>query len=98
MGLDVRLCTCTHLVRQEASLVKIAVCEAYIKYGMNVFEYEHTEKQRIREEETDEVSLGQAEGDSRKKDHTDPERWIMTLGVSSGGTAHAVYGFSDEEE
>jgi hypothetical protein len=49
MGLDVRLCTCTHLVRQEASLVKIAVCEAYIKYEMNVFEYEHTEKQRIRE-------------------------------------------------
>ena len=42
-------------------------------------------------------SLGQTEGDSLKKDHTDPERWIMTLGVSSGGTADAVYGFSDEE-
>jgi hypothetical protein len=97
MGLDVRLCTWTHLVRQEASLVKIAVCETYIKYGMNVFEYEHTEKQRIREE-TDEVSLGQTEGDSHKKDHTDPERRILTLGVSSGGTTHSVYGFSDEEE
>ena len=40
--------------------MKIGVCEDYIKYGMNVFEYEHTEKQRIREEEADEVSLGQA--------------------------------------
>ena len=77
--------------------MKIAVCEAYIKYGMNVFEYEHAEKKRIREE-ADEVSLGQAEGVSRKTGRTDPERRIMTLGVSSGGTAHAVYGFSDEEE
>ena len=65
---------------------------------MNVFEYKHTEKQRTREEESDEVSLGQTEGGSRKKGRTDPERRIMTLGVSSGGTVHALYGFSDEEE
>ncbi len=45
MGLDVRLCTCTHLVKQEASLVKNAICESYVKYGMNVF-YKHTEKER----------------------------------------------------
>ena len=37
MGLDVRLCTCTHLVKQEAPLVKNAICESYVKYGMNVF-------------------------------------------------------------
>ena len=61
MDLDVRLCTCSHLVKKEASLVKDALCEAYVKYGMKVFEYETTEKQRIREEQADEVTVGQAE-------------------------------------
>jgi hypothetical protein len=64
---------------------------------MNVFEYEHAEKQRIREEQADEVALGQAEGGSRKKGRTDPERQTMTLGVSSGGAADDEYGFSDDE-
>jgi hypothetical protein len=40
------------------------------KYGMNVFEYEHAEKERIREEEKDKVSLEQIQGVSHKKDHT----------------------------
>ncbi len=62
---------------------------------MNVFEHDHTEKLRMREEETDEVALGQSEGVNRKKDRTDPDRRAMTLGVSSGGTAHGDYGFSD---
>jgi hypothetical protein len=84
-------------VKQEASLVKNTVSDAYVKYGMNVFEYEHVEKQCIREEQTDEVALGQVEGDSRKKVHTDPERQTMTLGVSSGGVADDEYGFSDDE-
>jgi hypothetical protein len=73
-------------IEQEDSLVKNAICEAYVKYGMNVFEYEHTEKERIREEETDEVSLDQTQGVIRKKGHTEQERRIMTLGVCSGGT------------
>jgi len=30
MGLDVLLCTCTHQVKEEASLVKNATCEAYV--------------------------------------------------------------------
>ena len=30
MGLDVRLCTCTHLVNQESSLVKNTICETYV--------------------------------------------------------------------
>ncbi len=40
MGLDLRLCTCTHLVKKESALVKDNVVEAYVVYGMNVFEYE----------------------------------------------------------
>jgi len=64
---------------------------------MKVLEYEHTQKQCIREEQADGVTLGQAEGESRKKDHTDAERQIMTLGVSSGGTADDDFGFSDDE-
>jgi hypothetical protein len=66
--------------------VKNDVCDDYVKYGMNVFEHDHTEKLRMWEEEADEVTLGQAEGDSLKKGHTDPDRQAMTLGVSSGGT------------
>jgi hypothetical protein len=73
-------------IEQETSIVKNAIFEAYVKYGMNVFEYEHTEKERIREEETDEVSLEQAQGVIHKKDHTEQERRIMTLSVCSGGT------------
>jgi len=60
----VRLWTYSHLVKQETSLVKNTVCDACVKYGMNVFEYEDAEKQRIREEQSDEVVLGKAEGDS----------------------------------
>ncbi len=97
MELDLCLCSCNHLVKTEAAEVKNAVCDAYVKYGMNVFEHDHTEKLRMREEEADEVSLGQSEGGNRKKDRTDPDRRAMTLGVSSGGTAHGDYGFSDDE-
>ena len=82
--LDLRLCTCTHLVKLETSQVLVAVCDAYVKYGMNVFEHEHSEKLRIREEEADELSLGQAEGDNHKKGRPDPDRRAMTVGVSSG--------------
>jgi hypothetical protein len=85
-------------VKEEASLVKNTVCNAYVKYGMNVFEYEDTENQRIREEQSDEVVLGQTEGGSWKKDRTDPERQTMTSGVSSsGGAGDDEYGFSDDE-
>jgi hypothetical protein len=84
-------------LKVEAVQVKNTVCDAYVKYGMNVFEHENTENLRIREEESDEVTLGQTEGDSPKKDRTDPDRWTLTLGVSSGGGAHGDYGFSDDE-
>ncbi len=77
--------------------MKNAVCDAYVKYGMNVFEHDHTEKRRMREEEADEVALGQAEGRIRKKGRTDLDRHAMTLGVASGGTVHGDYGFSDDE-
>jgi hypothetical protein len=53
----------------EAAEVKNDVCDAYVKYGVNVFEHDHTEKLRMREEE----------------------------GVSSGGTVHGDYRFSDDE-
>ncbi len=54
-------------------------------------------KLRVREEAAEEVALGQAEGGSRKKGRADPDRRTMTLGVSSGETAHGDYGFSDDE-
>ncbi len=73
-------------MKKEASLVKDAVCEAYVKYGMKVFEYETAEKQRSQEEQADEVTVGQAEGGSRKKSR-----------LSSGGAADDEYGFSDDE-
>ncbi len=57
MGLDLRLCACTHQVKQEASRVKDAILEAYVAYGSKVFEHEHTENQRIRQEQADEVAL-----------------------------------------
>ncbi len=98
--LDFRLCAYNHLVKEEVAELKNDVCDAYVKYGMNVFEHDHTEKLRMREEETDEVTLGETEGGSRKKDRTDPDytdRQAMTLGVSSGGTVHGDYGFSDDE-
>ena len=50
MGLDLRLCACNHLVKAEAAEVKNAVCDAYVKYGMNVFEHDHTEKLRMPQE------------------------------------------------
>jgi hypothetical protein len=47
-----RLCAYNHLVKAEVAEVKNDVCDAYVKYGMNVFEHDHTEKLRMREEET----------------------------------------------
>ena len=47
--------------------MKDTVVEAYEVYGMNVFEYDHTEKQRILENQTDESVADQTEGVSRKK-------------------------------
>ena len=32
MGLDLRLCTCSHLVKKEDALVKDAIVEAYLVY------------------------------------------------------------------
>jgi hypothetical protein len=48
MGLDLRLCSCTHLLKTEAELAKHEIVEAYVVYGLNVFEYEYAEKERIR--------------------------------------------------
>ncbi len=49
-----------------------------------MFEHDHTEKLRMREEDAHEVSLGQTEGGRRKKDRTDPDRRAMTLGRLGG--------------
>ncbi len=53
--------------------MKDAIVEAYVAYGSKVFEHEHTEKQRIRQEQTDEAALQQAQGGSRKKDRREEE-------------------------
>ena len=73
MGLDLRLCQCTHLIKKEAALVKDDVVAAYVVYGMNVFEYDVAEKQRILQNQTDESS----EGGVRKKCRRDEERRTM---------------------
>jgi hypothetical protein len=99
MGLDLRMCTCTHLVKKEAALVKDAVVEAYVVYGMNVFEYEQDSHQRIRENQTDKptAALDHAECDSLKKSHREEERRTMQFGVLSGVSAEDDCGFTDEE-
>ena len=58
MHMNIRMCTCTHLVKKEPAIVKDNVVEVYVVYGMNVFEYEHTEKhrQRILEKQADEAA------------------------------------------
>jgi len=50
-------------VKQEVSLVKDAIVEAYVVYGMNAFEYEYAEKERIRENQSHEAEVDQTEGD-----------------------------------
>jgi hypothetical protein len=77
--------------------VKDATVEANVRYGMHVFEHEHAEKERIRENQADEAKLEQAQGGSRKKCRREEERRTMTLGVNSGMTADDEFGFSDEE-
>jgi hypothetical protein len=67
MGLDLHLCSCNHPVKAEAAEVQNAVCDACVKYGMNAFEHDHAEKLRVREEVTEDVTLGQAEGGNHKK-------------------------------
>jgi len=97
IGLDLRLCSCTHLKKQEALLVQDAVCDGFVKYGMKVFEYEHTEKQRIRQEQADEVAVGQAEGGSRKKSRTHTADPMMTFGQTCPWEDDDDYGFGDNE-
>jgi hypothetical protein len=93
MGLDLRLCACTHLLKQEALLVKDAVVDAYVVYGLNVFEHEHAEKERIRQNQAHESQVDQAQGGSRKKCRRPESRQTMLLGVSSGDShaCHAPY-------
>ena len=67
MGLDLRLCSCTHLLKSEAELAKHEIVEAYVVYGLNVFEYEYAEKERIRQNQAHETQVEQAVGGSRKK-------------------------------
>ena len=97
MGLDLRLCTCTHLVKKETTLVKDAIVAAYVVYGMNVFECEDAEKQRILENQTDEAETEETEGVNLKKYHREEERRTMKWGVFSAVPADDDYGFTDEE-
>ena len=64
----------------------VRIFEAYVVYGMNVFEYEHAEKQRNLENQTDEAAAHQVQGDSRKKcrSRREEERQTMQFGVFSG--------------
>jgi hypothetical protein len=62
-----------------------------------VWEYEHVEHQRIRENQTDEMSLEQTEGGNHKKGHTEEERHTMTFGVCLGVSVDEEFGFSEEE-
>ena len=50
-----------------------AIVEAYVVYGLNVFEYESTEKQRILENQTDEVATELTESGSHKKSRREEE-------------------------
>ena len=43
------------------------IVEAYVVYGMNVFEYERTEKHRILENQTDETTTEMVESESQEK-------------------------------
>jgi hypothetical protein len=98
MGLDLRLCSMTHLLKAEAELAKHEVVEAYVVYGLNVFEYEYAEKERIRQNQAHETQVEQAVGGSRKKCRTQEASQPMTLGVSSGVNTDEGYGLSDDDE
>jgi hypothetical protein len=87
MGLDLRLCSCTHLLKAEAELVKHEIVEAYVVYGLNVFEYEYAEKERIRQNQAHETQVEQAVGDNRKKCRRQEAPQTVTLGVCSGVNA-----------
>jgi len=98
MGLDLRLCSMTHLLKAEAELAKHEVVEAYVVYGLNVFEYEYAEKERIRQNQAHETQVEQAVGGSRKKCRRQEAPQTMTLGVSSGVNTDEGYGLSDDDE
>ena len=74
--------------------MKDVVVEPYVVYGMNVFDYEVTEKQRIVQKQTDESSV---EGGILKKYRREEERRTMQMGVFAGVPVDDDYGFSDEE-
>ncbi len=96
-GLDLRLCACSHLLKQEARLVQGAVLDAYVVYGLNVFEHEYTHKERIRENKAHEAEVELAHGGSRKKCRRLDSRQTMLLGVSSGVNTAETCGFSDDD-
>jgi hypothetical protein len=85
----------------EKVLIAITRWDTYanmkVSYGMNVFEYEHAENQRILKNKTDESEAHQAQGDSRKKFRREEDRRTMQFGVFSGVHADGDYGFTDEE-
>ena len=77
--------------------MKDAIVEAYVAYASKVLEYEHTEKQRIRQEQAGEAALQQAQGGSRKKGHREEEGHELALRAYSGGLVDSAFGFSEEE-
>ncbi len=42
---------------EEAEVAKLPIVEAYVVYGLNVFEYEYTEKEHIRQNQTHETQV-----------------------------------------
>ena len=92
----VRLCTCTHLVKEETLLVLGPVIDEYVKYGMGVFEYEH-ERQQVLVHQKEDVTLEMQEGVCSKKFHTEVVCHTKELGVALGGSVDSTFGFNDDE-
>ena len=62
-----------------------------------MFEHEHAEKERIRQNQAHEAQVDQAQGGSRKKCRRPESRQTMLLGVSSGVNTDEACGFSDDD-
>ncbi len=82
----------------EAEVAKLAIVEAYVVCGLNVFEYEYAEKERIRQNQARETQVEQSVGGSRKKCRRQEAPQTMPLGVCSGVNTDEGYGLSDDDE
>ncbi len=82
----------------ETEVAKLPIVETYVVYGLNVFEYEYSEKERIRQNQTHETQVEQTVGGSHKKCRRQEAPQTMSLGVCSGVNTDEGYGLSDDDE